>query len=820
MIRRNNSLALYLCSALSSSLAVMAATPALAADEGRPAATQAATDQGGATTEEIIVSARRRNERLIDTPVAITAVSGQALTQYQATRVSDIATMVPSLIAGKAASGSSASIFLRGVGSTALSAGFDQSVSFVIDNIAMSRGREISLPQFDIKGVEVLKGPQALFFGKNTTGGLISVTSNGPTDSFEAGIKGGYGFYARDRYVEGYVSGPVTDTIRARLAGRYSKSDGAFENTAAATYTNYIPGQFRTRNSDRRGGAESYGLRATIDAQLTDSFKLELKAGLTSVVDGGPTDTLERLCGGGRTTPFPATPAPGLSFPASPNADCKIDGRSDSSALPVQVATTGMRYAGDGKLYADFKSQYAVLTGTIDSNPFNVTSITGYYHFKQNDLNNVSGEAYPASFSQYADFKQFSEELRFQSRFSGPFNILFGGYYAHGKFVFNTDAYIVPLPLDPINNTYVTFKRDDGFSTDSLSFFAEGTLNLTRQIELSGGARYSRESRSSYQRSLPGHIAFASTFPGGIALNDKYDEGNLSPQVTLRYKPSEDLTLYAAYKQGFKAGGFNISQSLTPAASVAAGRYKSETAEGGEAGIRALLLDRHLSFNLTAYRYVYSNLQVQFFDPTTVSLTAGNAGKLRTQGIEAEANLRVPGVAGLSLRGAAAYNDAKYKEFVGQCYPGQTIAQGCNLLPAGGVFNGQNYSGRTPPKAPHFAGRGGFTYETSLGSALSLRLNSDVSYTSKYNFTDALRPDAVQRGYAKVDASLSVSGNDGMWTASVIGRNLTNKLVVTAANDIPFAGGTGTGTANGTVADMSAFVDNPREVFVEIGFKF
>ena len=97
---------------------------------------------------------------------------------------------------------------------------------------------------------------------------------------------------------------------------------------------------------------------------------------------------------------------------------------------------------------------------------------------------------------------------------------------------------------------------------------------------------------------------------------------------------------------------------------------------------------------------------------------------------------------------------------------------------------------------------------------------ADVSYTSKYNFTDALRPDAVQRGYAKVDASLSVSGNDGMWTASVIGRNLTNKLVVTAANDIPFAGGTGTGTASGTVADMSAFVDNPREVFVEIGFKF
>ncbi|MBB4613027.1 TonB-dependent receptor [Novosphingobium taihuense] len=815
----NALLALKLGTAMGSTLMLVHAVPALAADEPQPAAS-AAAEADAATTEEIVVSARRRAERLIDAPVAITAVTGDTLSQYQATRVSDIATLVPSLIAGKAASGSSASVFLRGVGSTALSAGFDQSVSFVIDNIAMSRGREISLPQFDIKGVEVLKGPQALFFGKNTTGGLISVTSNGPTDEFHAGIKGGYGFKARERYVEAFVSGPVSDTVRARLAGRYSKSDGAFVNTAAASYTNYIPGQFRTRNSDRRGFAESYGLRGTVDAQVSDGFKIELKAGLSSVVDGGPTDTLERICGGGRTTPLPSTLAPGAVFPTSPNTDCRIDGRADSSAIPVQVATTGYRFARDGKLYADFKSQFVALTGTIESDPFDVTSVSGYYHFRQTDLNNVSGESYPAGFSQYADFEQFSEELRFQSKFDGPFNILFGAFYAHGKFVFNTDAYIAPLPLDPINNTYTTFKRDNGFTTDSLSFFAEGTLNLSQQLELSGGARYSKESRKSYQRSLPAHIGFAAAFPGGIALNDKYDEGNLSPQVTLRYKPSTDLTLYAAYKQGFKAGGFNISQVLTPVSNVAAGRYKSETAEGAEIGLRALLLDRRLSFNLTAYHYDYSDLQVQFFDPTTVSLTAGNAGKLRTQGVEADLNLRVPGIDGLSLRGAAAYNDAKYRDFIGQCYPGQTIANGCNLLPAGGVFNGQNYSGRTPPKAPHFAGRAGFTYEAPIGETMSLRMNGDVSYTSKYNFTDALRPDAFQKGFAKVDASVSLSGKDDLWTVSVIGRNLTNRLVVTAANDIPFVGGTGTGTTSGTLADMSAFVDNPREIFVEVGFKF
>jgi iron complex outermembrane recepter protein len=158
-------------------------------------AQQAPSEDTSATSgADIIVNARRRDERLVDAPVAITAIGGDELKDKAITRFTDISTQVPSMVAGRAASGSAASIFLRGVGSTALSAGFDQSVSFVIDNMPMSRGREISLPQFDIQRVEVLKGPQALFFGKNTTGGLISVVSRGPTDEFEAGGRAGYGY--------------------------------------------------------------------------------------------------------------------------------------------------------------------------------------------------------------------------------------------------------------------------------------------------------------------------------------------------------------------------------------------------------------------------------------------------------------------------------------------------------------------------------------------------------------------------------------------------------------------------------------------------
>lgn len=754
-----------------------------------------------ATPDDIIVTARRRDERLIDAPVAITAIGAQTLQSYSVSRVTDMTTLVPSLIAGKAASGSSASIFLRGVGSTALSAGFDQSVSFVIDGLPMSRGREISLPQFDIKGVEVLKGPQALFFGKNTTAGLISITSNGPSDEFEAGIKAGYGFKALEKYTEAYVSGPITDRFGARIAARYSNSEGAFENTAAEDSTDAL-GRAQQRYSSRRGRSESFGARLTLNWDVTDNFNMELKTGATWMEDGGPTDLVERLCAGGRTTPTNA----------GPNADCKVDGRSDLSTLPVEVVRADYRYAGDkGEMYAKFKSQFAVLTSTLSSDPIDLTSISSYYHFRQTDLNNVAGEGYPATFSQLADFEQYAQEVRFQSKLDGPFNFLTGAFYSHGKFIFNTDAYIFPVPVDPATGTATTFKRDNGFDSDSMSFFLQGTLKFG-QFELAGGARYSVEARESYQRSLAAHPAFAGAFPGGIEINDKFNDDNLSPEVSLRYKPGRDTTLYAAYKRGFKSGGYNISQALTPAASQAAGRFGSETAEGGEVGLRTLLLDRALAVNLTVYTYTYSDLQVQTFDPVTIGLIAGNAGKLRTRGVEGDFNWRLGG--GFSIRGAAAYNDAKYRDYVGQCFGGQTIAEGCSLTPVAGAFTAQDYSGRTPPKAPEFAGRLGGSFKTPLTDSLNLAFTSDVSYTSSFNFTDTLRPDAVQKAYAKVDASLVLSGLDDKWSVSLIGRNLTDKLVATSANDIPFS------SPVGGRADMSTFIENPREIVLEVGFKF
>lgn len=797
------------------SVFALAAVSAPAFGQTAPAEAPPADEvSNGGSDNEIIVTARRRDERLIDAPVAITALGGKALDNYAVTEFSDMASLVPTMVAGKAASGSSASIFLRGVGSTALSAGFDQSVSFVVDGMPMSRGREISLSQYDVQRIEVLKGPQALFFGKNATAGLIAVTTNSPRDIFEAGFKAGYGFEGREKYGEGYISGPLAETLRARLAFRVSDSEGAFTNTAAETYLDPL-GMARHRNSKYRGGGRTYSGRATVEWDASPNLTFQVKTGYTDQKDGGPTDLIERICGGGRTTPFAAN-----GIPPSPNADCTINGRSDSSTLPLAVAQANFRYAGDGSMYSRLKSGFGILTATLTSDVFDVTSITSYYRFKQTDLNNVSGEAYPASFSQLADYRQTSEELRFQSKWDGSINVLFGLFASSNKFIFNTDAYIFPVPLDPGSGTYVTFKRDNGFTGSSMSAFGEITANITDSIELAGGARWSYEARNSYQQSLPAHVAFSGAFPPNLRLDDRYRETDVSPQVTLRYKPSRDLTFYAAYKEGFKSGGFNISQSLTPAASVAAGEFGAERARGGEVGARAILLGGALSLNATGYYYDYLDLQVQNFDPVTIGQVVANAGTLRVKGVEGDFNWRL---GDFSLRGAAAFNDASYKDYIGQCYAGQTIAAGCNLLAAAsGAFTSQDYDGRTPPKAPRYAGRIGATYEIPLSaSGWTLALNGDMTYSSKYNFSDTLRPDTVQSSFTKFDASIRLNGPDERWSLAVIGRNLSNKYIVTGGSDIPFTGGTGTGTAGpGILSDLSAFVDNPREIYVEASIKF
>ena len=214
--------------------------------------------------------------------------------------------------------------------------------------------------------------------------------------------------------------------------------------------------------------------------------------------------------------PQPTTVSAAFVVPTSPNTDCAINGVADSAAIPPEIATLNYRYARNGEIYADFNSEFGILKAELDGGLFDVTSLTTYYHFKQTDNNNVSGESYPANFTQLADFDQFTQEVRFQSDFEGPFDILFGGFFSDSNFEFNTDAYILPFPPTD-GSTFTSFKRDNGFDAKSFSIFGEATLALGEQIEISAGGRWSSEQRNSFQRSLVANPSIVVDVGGGTS---------------------------------------------------------------------------------------------------------------------------------------------------------------------------------------------------------------------------------------------------------------------------------------------------------------
>ena len=315
------------------------------------------------------------------------------------------------------------------------------------------------------------------------------------------------------------------------------------------------------------------------------------------------------------------------------------------------------------------------------------------------------------------------------------------------------------------------------------------------------------------------------TFPL-VGFVDKFKDSNVSPQATLTWKPNTDFTLYGAYKQGYKAGGYNTSLSILGTTRAQDGKFKSETAEGQEIGLRMALLDRQLRFNITLYNYKYKNLQVQIFDAATTASIVSNAGFLRTRGVEPELTFRPRDVPGLELHSSVAYNDAKLNNYRGSCYTGQTIADGCNIYAPGTVvvigvtpFNSQDYGGRQTPKAPKWAGRVGGSFETEITDSLGIGFNGDASFSSEYNYTDTLRSDGFQTGFVRWDAGARIFNRDRGWELAIIGRNLTNKYIVTTANDMPAQGTGGIGTTTGIRADLNGIVDRPRQIYLQASIK-
>ncbi|MDB5446089.1 MAG: hypothetical protein JWQ97_1406, partial [Phenylobacterium sp.] len=503
-----------------------------------------------------------------------------------------------------------------------------------------------------------------------------------------------------------------------------------------------------------------------------------------------------------------------------PYADCKADKFRSSGFLAPAIANNYLVLQGVGQPYTHSKQWLSSLRLDYDAGPLQLTSITGSYN-----LNTVGFGSY-----DYSDLNRFpgingektritTQEVRALTKFSGPLNFAAGGYYEDYKRASYTvgrgvgsivpSGQVVPDPRNGATNLYYPY---DTVLSKTYSGFGQAIWAVTPEIELAGGARYTKETKDADLQNLfvnqgipPGATVGpgAAYLPEGTHLLGHFKDDNWSPEVTLSWRPNSRNTLYAGYRSGYKSGGFSTTAVLLRSNTISQLTFGSERAKGVEAGYKGRLVDNRLTLTADIYRYEYDNLQRSSLDIATTSFVVRNAATAITKGVEAEANFLL--TEDLTLFSALAYNKATYKSFpVAACYNGQTDATGCHLIP-GTAARGQDLSGTPVSRAPKFVLTGGFRYERPLTADWRLGLTSDFKYSSSYLTQDDGDPAGKQKGYTKINASVRLFQNSGHFELALIGRNLTNRWIVLASSAKP----------GGRPGDIVGITERPREIILQ-----
>ncbi|HEV2651726.1 MAG TPA: TonB-dependent receptor [Rhizomicrobium sp.] len=798
---------------------------------------------GNGDIETVVVTARKRAERLIDVPVSANALSDTTLARYATTDLTAVGTQIPQVSIDHAASGNGAIITIRGIGSASVDAAIEQEVTVNIDDIPISRGRVVEQALFDNSSVEVLKGPQALYFGKNSPAGVIIINSVDPGDTFGGYARVGFEAENTEYYGEAGVSIPLTDDLSVRLAVRGSNMTGGYTKDVAGPITNpsQLPaflaasgvGMPGTPYSNYPGDKDFVG-RATVKWEPTSDFDLTFKFFAGEHRDRGDSmDGVILSCGPGQTRPmsldFGSFFLGGAAYLTDPYGTCNgKDSRTNSyGVLPPSVAA-GYPNSHGGIPFTDIPFFLTSLTMNYKITPQIVlTSTTGFYEYDETQFSNYDETDFSAASGQNDDhFKSWTQELRVETSFDGALNFSGGFFYEHDGRSFAQNGSIGYLGPDPVTGQTNLFGSNDYYTGDTYSFFGEVNYKIADNLEFAGGARYTIEEKTGNEGTTYLHALFAAlgqASPVGRRIIGAFTDHNVSPQATLTWHPTTNEMVYVAYKEGFKSGGFSTPALIPPFATPENQAFAQETAKGYEGGLKFTELNNTLTGDITAYHYVYYGLQLTAFDAVHTSYYTQNAGSASTDGVEVNLNYLVD--EGLSVHGSAGYNRARYTSFPeAQCWadepppgvvlPGGITGDCIGATPTGNPlapYSGgtQNLAGQPVSRAPDWSALVGFNYETPVWQgAWRLGFSADGRYSSGYFLSTSNSPFAYQSPFATLDASVRLS--DDNWEFAVIGRNLSDTSYAVLAGDKPL----------GPIGQVLGSLGQARQVFIQGTYRF
>jgi len=599
-----------------------------------------ATDQRSAPLEEVFVTAQRREENQKDVPVSITAFSAEAIEKLRIDSLSDYARLTPNLGFFTGGNTLSQVIAIRGVTNLG---GYVNSLAVYVDEFNVTPGRAAASYEqslFDLERIEVLRGPQGVFFGRNVIGGAIIQTTVKPSHRMEATVSAEYGNFGTWQ-LRGMLNTPLmTDKAAMRLTVMHSASDGFIEDIGPAHNTN-----------DYGVNAGRVAFRLTpYDALTVDlaASRIERHQGIDSVVPTGQLFPVLALLG---VTPIDD----GQGF--YPNNRRKIATNTPtSSSNDTDMLTSRVQW---------------------DGSAFSLISVSGYL---KNDAGGVGdGDMSIGNFAVAASRQQFegySTELRAQSRDVGHLRWVFGGSFSQDKSDFHSSKTLFPefyslfhlarfgLP-DPFPAPFPAVQLDNSHEhTETRSIGVFGNVDWTndaQNLTLSLGARFShdRVGHGFLHRSENLFTGFPDPTPatfGTASFND------VSPRVSAVFKLTPESNLYASISRGYKPGGFNNFSQLTP---QIPSTFGPEHALSYEAGAKASLFEGRLRANLSLFYMKWNEIQVDaaFVDPATFVSTHYVANGAAASSRGAELDLAAQLLKGLTLEVGAGFDSAKFDDF-------------------------------------------------------------------------------------------------------------------------------------------------------------
>lgn len=749
-------------------IASATSTSALAEDAG--------VEQGrSGVIEEIIVTARKRQESFVDVPTAMTVLGAAQLNAYDTRELSDLAHSTPNLYVDQ--HNALKRIAVRGFGNASINTFFDQAVGLAVDGLSFQRVVTYELGYFDVERIEVLRGPQGSYFGRNTTAGLINITSRGPTEQFEGSVTAGYESETGEQLYKLGLSGPISDRWAGRLALQHRTAEGWIESTRSADW-----------DSDQAGPEETMG-RLTLLWTPSDEVTITSKTSFTDfTMKGSPVQLIE--CGPGLQGYMGAAVA--LGFIQNVD-DCTADDRrSGSAGVPGGVN-------GGGPDRREVQGWSQALTIDWRLGEYTLTSVTGYQDFESDAMFPASWfEAKTSSARTISEWDDFSQEFRLLSPSFDRGSFVVGAFYNSSQIDSSqgVDFNFPVLTLGQLPFASSALKPLD-LEQQSFAIFGEITWLVAEDWSLTVGGRYTRDEKDTeLSQTLgplgvaddPAHPAVSTPFIGLTALtgwtafniqgDDEYTD--FSPSVTLQWSFSKNGNAYVSYKGGFKSGGFDQGVSFHgpagPTDPPVGFAYEPEEVEAIEAGVKLELPGQAMVLSAAVFRQEFTDLQVQGFDPSDLlaaNLITRNAASSTSKGIEIE--MLWQATEQLRINASLAYLDAAYDSYPNApCHNFQTPEQGCS--PA---TNSQDLSGETMVMAPEEQAALGFVYHTPLGdSGLELEIGGDFSYRSEVNISTNYAPGSVSGALTMINATLALKGREDRWELRLVGRNLADEDVL------------------------------------------